>query len=142
MNSPLSESPADLPVVPRLLPSLMEPLEEESFDWELVQSQALEDATCRQLVYRQQVNDQEVVQACLSVAYAADQTVAVVHLPLNPPLKTPLHVEAGLLGDVAARVRVTEQQAYGVRLEVTLGQAPAQPADHRLQLTVTAQCQE
>lgn len=139
MSASFPESSTDLPVAGQpLTPAPGGLAEEAGLDWELVLAQALEEPNCRQLIYRHSEGDREIVQAMLEVHWAAGETIAVVHLPLVPPLEAAPHVEAELAMVPEARLRVTDRQPFGVRVEVALPRAVTSTTQHRLQLVVQA----
>ena len=75
------------------------------------------DPSVSQHVIRSQADAQDVLSGQFRVSFIAGQTVEVLHVPIYPPMEKVPTVEA--FGETeTTRVRVTDAQRFGVRLEV------------------------
>ena len=89
-----------------------------AFDPELLISQMLEDSSIIQQVTRSRSGDSETVVGYFRCDFAQGQQRAVLHVPFTPLLNEVPSVEAMIMDDVAGKVRVTDRQKFGLRLEV------------------------
>ena len=139
MSSPLSHSSTHLGATgetPLVTGAALEPVPE--LDWEQVQAQLLEQPGCRQLLFRSVDAEHELVQAALRVSWPAGSSLAVMHLPLVPPVAEITQVSVELAATTNARLRITDQQPYGIRVEASLPAAPKDPIEDFLLLVVVA----
>ena len=100
------------------------------------ESSPMADPSVNQYIVRSSVNGQDVLSGEFRVSIAADQTVSVLHVPLYPPMKTLPEVEA-FCDDEAVRIRVTDVQRFGVRLEIKTKLADEE-ATEVIQIQITA----
>ena len=119
-------------------------LDSPEFDEELILSAMLDDPELNQFSTRKSVDDTDTIIVYRRLLFAAGQQNIVMHFPIEPALKTAPSVDVMVLSEstklkaknseqgdaeqlaATARVKVTDQQPYGIRLEVTL----ARPTEH------------
>ncbi len=98
--------------------------DDESFaDPELILQQVLENPSLIQHVTRTLEAGRQTVAGYFRVEFEPDQQRSVLHIPFAPPLKIVPQVDAHVTDHQDVRVRVTDCQRFGVRVEVILDQA-------------------
>ena len=100
------------------------------------ESSPMADPSVSQHVVRAFKDDQDILSGEFRVSISADQTISVLHVPLYPPMQTLPEVEAFCDND-AVRIRITDVQRFGVRLEVKTKQADEE-ATEVIQIQITA----
>ncbi|MEL7499294.1 MAG: hypothetical protein AAFN77_16930 [Planctomycetota bacterium] len=121
-----------------ILDTLAAENESESFDLELALDQIAEDPAMRQLILRNADNEGETMTVYQRLQWMKDQQTVVVHLPLTPSFTKPPSIEGVLDDEPEARVRVTDCQVYGVRIEVILDHKPTTSISRILRLNLHA----
>lgn len=85
----------------------------------------LSDTSIRQQVVRSVIEDEDFVSAISRVSVQAGADREVVHLPIHPPFATIPEVDAFVISGAESRIRVTQKQRFGLRLEVVLSRPAA-----------------
>ena len=75
------------------------------------------DPTVSQHIIRSHDGTQDLFTGEFRISIPPQQTVHVLHVPLHPPMDSKPTVEA-FTDNEALRIRVTEVQKFGVRLEI------------------------
>lgn len=78
------------------------------------------DPSIRQQVTRSIVEDEDFVSVISRVSIAAGADREVIHLPIHPPFDFIPEVDAFVVSGAESRIRVTQKQRFGLRLEVVL----------------------
>ena len=94
-----------------------------------------EQPDCQQLVVRRKTGNEETLFGFTCIHWQADQQTAVVHLPVFPAFASVPNIETEML-DGSARVRVTDCQPFGVRVELIRGRPCSVPATMRMGFTL------
>ena len=94
------------------------------------------DPAVSQYIVRASKEGQDVLSGEFRVSIPIDQTNAVLHVPLYPPMRSLPEVEAFCDND-AVRIRVTDVQRFGIRLELKTQRAD-EAADEVIQIQITA----
>lgn len=97
-----------------------EPGEDLEIDPEALLQQLLDDPSLIQHLIRTEQDGCQTIVGYFRVVLEPGQQRCVVHVPFSPPLSAVPQVEAHVLDDQDARVRVTDCQKYGLRVEVIL----------------------
>lgn len=92
----------------------------------------------RQQVTRAVENSEELVFAQLRVDFAAGQQTATAHLAFCPPLSAQPEVSFEQSEGPDARIIAAQSESFGVRLDLKLAVAAAQPTDVVLQVFARA----
>ncbi len=117
---------------------MLDQAEDVEFDPEMVVAQLLEDKSVVQHVTRTLTEEAESVVGYFRVGFAKGQQRAVIHFPLTPQLGEIPSVEAMLLDPVPGRVRITDRQRFGIRIEVALQQPVEANGSVMIEVIVTA----
>lgn len=89
-----------------------------------------------QIMFRTEEGGVETILSFHSITFLPNQKTEVVHLPFSPRLPHLPSVNGVLIGNIAGRIRVTDCQVYGARIEVILGRIPTEPVSTMLRLQV------
>ncbi|MFK7768269.1 MAG: hypothetical protein AB8B55_13680 [Mariniblastus sp.] len=104
--------------------SLVDIEDEENFvDPEMLLQQVIENPNLVQQTTRTDNNGLETVAGYFRVSFLPDQQRQVLHVPFTPPFKTMPTIQTHSIEQEQVRVRVTDCQKFGVRVEVILPQA-------------------
>ncbi len=109
-----------------------------AIDPELMLEQILNDPSLVQHIVRTQTADAETLVAYFRCSFSVEQQRAILHIPFSPPLSNVPSVEAMVVENETARVRVTDRQKFGARLEVVLPQPAALETRLLVEAIVTA----
>jgi hypothetical protein len=80
---------------------------------------------------------QEQIEGEISVALAAGQKLAVVHVPFVPPLSARPHIECRIDTDAAVRFKVASINSYGIRIEIRRSGSDTEATSMQLCFTAT-----
>ncbi len=94
---------------------------------ELGQACALAPAVVQQLVRRRDPGEAESLRGSVRTDFVAGQRIASAHVAICPPFVAPPHCQVAVAAGPAAEVRVASALPFGVRFEIKLAQAAAQP---------------
>lgn len=83
------------------------------------------DPSIRQQVIRSVVEDEDFVSVISRVSIAAGADRKIVHIPIHPPFDSNPEVDAFVISGAESRIRVTQKQRFGLRLEVVLARPTA-----------------
>lgn len=108
------------------------------FDLELAVEQMLADATLQHIVLRNESEGVQYVSSYQRIEFQPEQQTAVVHLPFAPPLDFVPAIEGYFMDGTNARIRVTESQRFGARVEVVLDEVSDESLSRVLVLNVSA----
>ncbi len=78
------------------------------------------DPAIRQQMIRSVDGDEDCVSVTTRVTIAAGADREVLHIPIYPPFETIPEVEAFVVSGNELRIRVTQKQRFGLRLEAVL----------------------
>jgi len=137
INNPSMIQPTTNPLLAEHL-STEEGDEASAIDPELMLEQILNDPSLVQHIVRTQTADTETIVAYFRCSFSVDQQRTILHIPFSPPLSNVPSVEAMVVENEIARVRVTDQQKFGARLEVVLPEPAASPSRLLVEAIVTA----
>lgn len=113
--------------------SLIDMDDEEDFvDPELALQNLLDDPKLIQHFMRTVSDGCDTIVGYFRISFESGQQRQVLHVPFVPPLKIVPQVEADACNLQDVRVRVTDCQKFGIRVEVVL----PQPADSEKKLLV------
>lgn len=101
-------------------PPLDTPLEEDC-----VESPMLVDPSIVQQSTRSTLDGQDCISVTSRITIDAGADREVFHFPIQPPMNSTPLVDAYVVSGADVRIRVTQRQRFGVRVELILGQ----PAD-------------
>ena len=108
----------------RLLANLGETDETPDFDLEAVADFVMANPGVKQHTVWLEGDGVEELVVYRRVDVLPEQQRVVIHIPVEPALQEIPRVESNLLSDQDGRIRITDIQKFGVRLEVVLS-APA-----------------
>lgn len=132
---PLNENLSALAITPALPNGTADghPDLEDAFEsiYELLAQQP----DCQQLIVRRSTGTAETLLGFICVHWHSDQQTAVVHLPVFPAFVSVPEIETEML-DGSARIRVTDCQPFGVRVELIRGRPCSSPATMRMGFTL------
>ena len=94
------------------------------------------DPAVSQHIIRSHDGSQDLFSGEFRISIAPQQTVHVLHVPLHPPMNSQPTVEA-FTDNEALRIRVTDVQKFGVRLEIKAA-ASDEPMVEVIQLQIAA----
>jgi len=94
------------------------------------------DPAVSQHIIRSNVDGKDLFSGEFRVSIPAQQTISVLHVPLHPPMPIVPVVEA-FCDNEAVRIRVTDAQRFGVRLEIKTTAIEA-AVDEVVQVQITA----
>lgn len=97
--------------------------QDETVDPELMLEQILANPELTQQLTRTVGDGNESVVAYFRCRIEPAQQRVVLHLPLVPPMERRPEVEASIMDDVPGRVRITDRQRFGIRLEIVLSES-------------------
>ena len=100
---------------------------DQAVDLELALECLLSNRELIQHTTRHVVADGEVATGYFRCHFQPGQQRAVIHFNFTPPLACLPDISATLMDDVSARIRVTDCQRYGTRVEVVLDQPVVAP---------------
>ena len=101
--------------------SLIDMNDEGGFvDPELALQQILENPNLVQHVTRTQIEECETIAGYFRIAFEPGQQHQVLHVPISPPFKSVPGIEANATDAQDVRVRITDGQKFGIRLEIIL----------------------
>jgi len=89
-----------------------------------------------QQLTRRTVDGLDTLMGYFRCQFAAQQTRYALHVPLYPAMNQIPEIEAAIVDGEQAKVRITDRQKFGVRLEIVLPQPPQ--SDQCLLVEVTA----
>ena len=96
-----------------------EAFEDEAIDAEQLVQQLLSDPEVAQIVTRRNCDGLDSITGYFRCQFEASQERAILHVPIHPPLANVPEVEAMLVEEIdSVRIRVTDRQKFGARLEV------------------------
>ena len=90
----------------------------DELDPELVLQQILENPALSQHVTRTVEEDRETVIGYYRVGFSPKQLRQVLHVSFSPPLRSLPTIEAHATDSDGIRIRVTDTQKFGVRIEI------------------------
>lgn len=93
---------------------------DEFIDAEIVLQQILDDPSLIQHVTRTEHEDRETFAGYFRLVFEPGQQREILHVPFAPPLKAIPQVQAHAIDQQDVRVRITDQQKFGTRVEVIL----------------------
>lgn len=143
-NADSAFSPAGPPPSPLGLdPSVESPFELASefnleLDPELLLAQLLEDPSLTQHLVRHRFETEETLVTYLRCEIAANLQRYILHVPFYPHFQAIPQVRASLFDDTSARVRVTDQQKFGARIEITLDHPASSDSQVMLEVSASA----
>ena len=105
-----------------------------AIDPELMLEQILADSNLIQHLTRTRSEGIETIAGYFRCTFLPGQQRHILHIPFVPPLAKIPTVDALVTDNAEVRVRVTERQKFGTRLEVVL----PQPANEKFSLLVEA----
>ncbi len=94
--------------------------ESDSIDSEIALQQILETPGLFQHVTRSDQEGLETVVGYFRIDFEPNSQRHILHVPFSPPLKTIPQVDTNTLGEQEARIRITDRQKFGLRMEVIL----------------------
>jgi hypothetical protein len=92
----------------------------EFVDPEVALQQLLDDPNLVQHIMRTASDGCETIAAYFRVVFEPGQQRQVLHIPFAPSLKVVPQVEAHVTDQQDVRVRITDQQKFGIRAEIVL----------------------
>ncbi len=95
---------------------------DNSIDSEIALQQILETPGLFQHVTRSDHEGLETVVGYFRVDFEPNSQRHILHVPFSPPFKTLPQVDTNTLGEQDARIRITDVQKFGLRMEVILPQ--------------------
>lgn len=97
-------------------------LEDETWDAEVLIGQMLADPSLVQYVTRHHQDGLDSIAGYFRCQIEANQQRYILHVPFYPHFTRIPQVTASLTADREGRVRITDQQRFGTRIEVVLDQ--------------------
>jgi hypothetical protein len=116
---------------PAASPSSADPLDEPAGDGFEESSAAppLAPTVIQQMIRRREPGQAESLQGSLRTEFAAGQRTASAHVAICPPFELAPHCQAAVAAGPQAEVRVATALPFGVRFEIKLARAAAEPTD-------------
>ena len=96
------------------------------------------DESVFQSIVRTADETHEHLAAYFKVAFKSGQKTNVVHLNFWPLFQDRPEIVTRLLGSLAGNCRITQQEKFGARIEVSLSHRPEQDIDVVMELLATA----
>ncbi|MDA7861790.1 hypothetical protein N9B31_02715 [Mariniblastus sp.] len=93
-----------------------------SIDSEIALQQILETPGLFQHVTRSDHEGLETVVGYFRIDFEPNCQRHILHVPFSPPFKTIPQVDTNTLGEQEARIRITDRQKFGLRMEIILPQ--------------------
>jgi len=116
-----------------------EGFDDEAIDAEQLVQQLLSDPEVTQLVTRRNCDGLDSITGYFRCKFEASQERAILHVPIHPPLASVPDVEAMLVEESdSVRIRVTDRQKFGARLEVIRSTGLDQPDVVIVEVLLTA----
>jgi hypothetical protein len=114
----------------------------EIVDAERIVLQLLADPDVTQQVTRRHCDGVDSIAGYFRCRFEPSQERAVLHVPIHPPMTEVPAVDACLVEDrEGVRIRITDRQKFGARLEVIRSGGHDQPASVMVEVTLTASLQ-
>lgn len=110
--------------------------DDEPIDLEIAVEQIVADASLNQLLLRHETAGVESITIYQRINFEPNQKTAVVHLPFSPVLASIPNIEGSFIDGTEARLRITDCQCYGARIEVILSQSQADSLSRVLVLNI------
>ncbi|MDE0935046.1 MAG: hypothetical protein OSA89_03960 [Mariniblastus sp.] len=112
--------------------------DKNSIDSEIALQQILETPGLFQHVTRSDQEGLETVVGYFRIDFEPNSQRHILHIPFSPPFKTIPQVETNTLGEQEARIRITDRQKFGLRMEVILPQT-ADSSQHMIIETIASE---
>lgn len=95
-----------------------------------------EDPSTSQLLIRSSQDGVESIMVYQKIQFEPGQLTGVLNVPFVPPLAGLPEIDGSLTDGTDARVRVTDCQVYGVRIEVVLSKSEDRSVSRMLLLSI------
>jgi len=111
----------------------------EAIDAEQLVQHLLSDPDVTQHVTRRDCDGLDSITGYFRCRFESSQERAILHVPIHPPMGKVPNVEAMLVEETdSLRIRVTDQQKFGARLEVIRSTGLDQPDAVMVEVVLTA----
>ena len=106
-------------------------------DSELLLQQMLEDENLVQHVTRTKESGSQSVVGYFRVEFEPSQQRQILHVPFAPPLKVVPKVDAHATDHQDVRIRITDCQKFGIRVEIILGKPSTVLTNRLIEIVAT-----
>lgn len=111
----------------------------ETIDAEQIVQQLLSDPDVTQHVTRRSCDGTDSITGYYRCQFESSQERAILHVPIHPPMLSVPEVEALFVDDdEALRIRVTDRQKFGARLEIIRSAGQEQANSVMVEVVLTA----
>lgn len=107
-----------------------------------IESPILTDRSIRQQMIRSIVGAEDCLSVTARVSVAQDADRAILHIPVYPPFDSIPEVDAFVVQGSELRIRVTQKQRFGLRLEAVLSRPAELAVESVVEIIMRAQQKE